>query len=260
MLALPVQLAPRSLRLFVLLVIAPLAALVPLSVRAGAPGANPAAVRFTIAMQVQAPNAAFSLSGSGVADTGGDVQLHMDLNGPEQHSIDYIMAGGTAYLSLDGAPYETVGPGSNGGSMGGLDASCFSMSSQGNLGDIATLLGPSATVQNLGPETLDGATVDHVRVHLDLASALQSLAPLLRQTLLGCGLSADQLNALSSPEGQMALAGSTLNLDAFVDTANQFPRRIDLALDFPGIPANFTLQETFTPLATPVAITPPPGF
>ncbi len=249
----------RPFRRVALLLLAPLLALLPFAAHAGAPGANPAAVRFTIAMQAQTPDGSFSLSGNGVADTSGDVQLHMDLNGPEQHSIDYIMAGGTAYISADGGPYEVVTPGAAGG-MGGLDTSCLAMSSQGNLGDIGTLLGPSATVQDLGTETLGGASVQHVRLHLDLASAVQALAPLLRQTLLGCGFNAGQLGQLSSPAAQAALAGSTLDLDVYVDTANQFPRRIDLTIDAPALPASISMQETFTPLDTPVTIAPPAGF
>jgi hypothetical protein len=258
MLAIPQRSLVRPLRWLVLLVLAPFAALLPLAAHAGAPGANPAAVRFTIAMQAQGPDGSFSISGDGVADMSGDVQLHMDLNGPEQHSIDYIMAGGTAYISADGAPYEVVTPGM--GTPGGLDSSCLAMSSQGNLDDIGTLLGPSASVQNLGMETLDGASVQHVRIHLDLASAVQALAPLLRQTLAGCGFSAGQFGQLSSPEAQAALAGSTLDLDAYVDTANQFPRRLDLTIDAPAVPLSISMQETFTPLATPVTITPPAGF
>lgn len=250
---------PRPFRRVALLLLAPLLALLPVAAQAGAPGANPAAVGFTIAMQAQTPDGSFSLTGSGVANTNGDVQLHMDVNGPEQHSIDYIMAGGTAYISADGAPYEAVTAGAAGG-MGGFDSSCLAMSSQGNLGDIGTLLGPSATVENLGTETLDGASVQHVRVQLDLASAVQALAPLLRQTLLGCGLNAGQLGQLSSPAAQAALAGSMLDLDAYVDTANQFPRRIDLTIDAPALPASFSMQETFTPLAAPVPITSPAGF
>ncbi|HZQ35989.1 MAG TPA: hypothetical protein VFD32_08655 [Dehalococcoidia bacterium] len=258
MLATPRLPIVRPLRRVVLLLLAPLAALLPLAAHAGTPGANPAAVRFTIAMQAQGPDSSFSLSGDGVADMRGDVQLHMELNGPEQHSFDYIMAGGSAYISADGAPFEVVTPGM--GAMGGLDSSCLAMSSQGNLGDIGTLLGPSASVQNLGTEMLDGASVQHVRIHLDLASAVQALAPLLRQTLVGCGFSAGQLGQLSSPEAQDALAGSTLDLDAYVDTVNQFPRRLDLSIDAPAVPLSISMQETFTPLATPVAITPPAGF
>lgn len=249
----------RPLRWLLFLVAAPLLALLPLAAQAGAPGANPAAVRFTIAMQVQTPDGALSFSGNGVADTNGDVQLHMDLNGPEQHGFDYIMADGTAYISVDGGPYEAVTPGEAGG-MGGLDSSCLAMPSQGNLGDIGTLLGPSATVQNLGTETLDGANVQHIRVHLDLQNALQAIAPLLRQTLVGCGFDAGQLGQLSSHAAQAALAGATLDLDAYVDTTNQFPRRLDLTIDAPAVPVSISMQETFTPLATPVAITPPSGF
>jgi hypothetical protein len=234
-------------------------ALLPLAAQAGAPGANPAAVRFTIAMQVQAPDGARSFSGDGVADTNGDVQLHMDLNGPEQHGLDYIMAEGTTYISVDGGPWQVMTPGAAGG-MGGLDSSCLAMSSQGNLGDIGTLLGPSATVQNLGTETLDGASVQHIRVHLNLQDAIQAIAPLLRQTLLGCGFNAGELDQLSSPEAQVALTGATLDLDAYVDLANQFPRRLDLTIDAPAVPLSISMQETFTPLATPAAITAPAGF
>jgi hypothetical protein len=115
-------------------------------------------------------------------------------------------------------------------------------------------------VENLGTEALDGASVQHVRLHVDLASAVQAIAPLLRQTLVGCGLSAGQLGQLASPAAQAALAGSTLDLDAYVDTANQFPRRIDLTIDAPALPASISMQETFTPLDTPVTIAPPSGF
>jgi hypothetical protein len=174
------------------------------------------------------------------------------------------MAGGTSYISLDGGPYEAVAaPGPAGGSLGGFDASCLSTASQANLGDLGTLLGPSASVQDLGPESLNGSTVDHVHVQLDLATALPALAPLLQQTLLGCGLPAnqiDQLNQLSSLADQSALAGSTLELDTYVDTATQFLQRLNLALDAPNVPANLMIQETFTPLSTPVTITPPAGF
>src|SRR5579883_3036276 len=72
----------RPFRRVALLLLAPLLALLPFAAHAGAPSANPAAVRFTIAMQAQTPDGSFSLSGNGVADTSGDVQLHMDLNGP----------------------------------------------------------------------------------------------------------------------------------------------------------------------------------
>lgn len=259
MLAIPLGPIARPLRWLVLLVLAPCAALVPLAAHAGAPGANPAAVRFTIAMQAQGPNGSFSLSGEGVADMGGDMQLHLDLNGQEQHSFDYIVAGGTAYISSDGAPYEVVTPGSAGG-MGGLDSSCLAMSSQGDLGDIGTLLGPSTAVQNLGMELLDGASVEHLRIHLDLASAALALAPLLRQTLLGCGLGGSPLAQIASPAAQAAFAGATLDLDAYADTADRFPRRLDLTLDAPAAGLSLSMQETFTPLATPVAITPPAGF
>ena len=130
----------------------------PATALAGASNTAPAAVRFTLNLQVTGLGGGVNGSLSGVANQNGDTQVTVTFG---DHQYGFIMAGGVAYESEDGGPYQIVTPSTDatGGAASGAPACAGGQAGLNPLVQQAltgqdpwTALG----IQDLGPATIGG--------------------------------------------------------------------------------------------------------
>ncbi|HTE86211.1 MAG TPA: hypothetical protein VK821_15920 [Dehalococcoidia bacterium] len=242
--------------------------------RSGVGHVAPPAAGFDINFQATGRGSGLEAEVTGVANRTGEVQASLSTAQPEAHTIDLIAAESSVYLSLDGAPYETLGDFSGLGALGaprgaaaappqvpgGLPPGCGAMT-----GAFGPLLGPApgqtlselAGIKDLGPANVDGAVAEHYSGTVDLGSVLAS--PLveqeIRQTLSACGggsgLGFDP-SILQPP-----IAGSTLDMDSYVDQGSGLPRKFTLTLDLLPLSLRLSASGRVTPLDAPATINAP---
>jgi len=258
------SLHPATLRVLALLV-ALISGLLPLAAHAGEPGAAPpASVSINLQLSGQLGATTVAATASGVANDTGDFHIAVDVTEPQAHTLDLIATGGVLYLSADGGPYQGMDlrqGGAGSVSLGGMMPGCASPATMsGSFGDLQALFGSGGDLsaanilQPAGMQVIDGVATEHLSGQIDLEQAAPLLSRLLGGIAAACGLPA---NAGGPQDLQTALAGATLNLDAYLQQPGNFPRRINVDLNIPSANLQLSYQLDLTPNDTSSPILPP---
>ncbi|MDQ6740938.1 MAG: hypothetical protein M3021_11450 [Actinomycetota bacterium] len=265
---------PR-LRLLLLLAVA-LCSLTPLAVHAGTPGAHPAAVQVVFSAQVRAGAESLALDGTVTVNRTGDMHLSVTLTNTERHTLDVILVDDALYASADGGAYEVGSVKQILGDLAGslpsgllnpaatmsmaLPASCLQPLIPSGAAGLQALSAAGIAVSQGDGGTIAGVATSLLSVHADVARALASFGTLVRSVGMTCGLWQDDMAGLvqaSSPQVQQVFAGAALDISVYSGQADDFPRRVSVALDLPNLPYSLQFRADLTPLAAPVPIAPP---
>ncbi len=168
--------------------------------------------------------------------------------------IQFLLVNSVAYFSLDS--FKGLTPGTLPSSLSGkkwlkLDLKAFGASaSQLNQANpsssLDTLRGVTSDVQNLGSDTVGGASTTHYRIHIDLAKAVQN-APAAQRTQIQRSID--------------ALGGSgILPADIWIDRQGR-PRKLSLSFTAKTATTTTSASESFefSDFGAGVSITAPPA-
>jgi hypothetical protein len=247
-----------------------LVAISPLGPAARVSAANhPPAVNFDVNLQVSGPDVNFAAEIQGVANQSGDLQASLSSSDPDFPAIGIIKAGGVPYISVEGSPYRAltdnagvpIGAFGHGAKRqpGELSAGCEATAEQlrGLLESPngRQLLTSLAGIQDLGPAIVQGTTAEHYQGSTSFDSLLANpfVSAAVDQAIASCG---GPMFAIDRSDLQSFLAGSSANLDAYLD-ADNLPRQFTLMLNLAALQLQFSLSGTLTPLAAPAQISAP---
>ena len=255
---------PGALKLLTLL-IAVLSALIPLAAYAGEPGgAPPASIAINLQLSGQFGDSAVAVTGSGVVNDNGEFQISLNVTQPSAHTLDLVGSGGVLYASPDGGAYQAIDlKGGQLASMfgGAALAGCANPAMMGaGVNGLQSLLGPGGMLnpgnllQPAGTQVVDGVETEHLSAQIDLVQAAPVIGRIVGGIAAACGL---PFSASDVQNLQTALAGGTLNIDAYLEQPGNFPRRVGVGLNLPAANVQFTLQADLTPNDTSSPILPP---